>query len=70
MMRPAEEIWQEILRTAELIRTYQPGLGEIAMRIAGDQASGKDARQLAEVASDAMILVALIDEFRRAQGGR
>lgn len=62
--RAPEDIWQEVLRTAALIRGYQPLLEEIEEKML-EGLSGKDADALVEVVADAQILVDLLYQLER-----
>lgn len=62
--RAPGDLWQEVLRTAELIRRYQPLLETIEEKMF-DGLTGEDADALVEVVSDAQILVSLISQLER-----
>jgi hypothetical protein len=66
--RTAKSVWEEIVRTAALIRAYDPALDEVRGRILHDALTPADAKFLSEIVSDALILVSLIEqlEHRRA----
>jgi hypothetical protein len=73
MSRTHDEIWGEIVRTAWLVRSQQRTNYERAERsltnaiVSGaDTVPFKDMEGLAEIVSDAMILVGLIEEHERA----
>jgi hypothetical protein len=66
--RPATDLWNEIVRTAALIRGYEPMLEKVRERLLFDRLTGDDARNLTEIVSDAQILVGLIEELDRRRG--
>ena len=62
-----QETWDEIVRTAQLIRGYGPLFERVAKKIVFGELSGDDARDLTEVYSDALILCSLIEKLERTR---
>lgn len=63
--RAAIEVWEEIVRTAVLIREYGSTLDKIGERVLFDSLTGDDAKAMSEIVSDALILVSLIEQLDR-----
>ena len=63
--RAAIEVWEEIVRTAALIRGSGPTLDKIRERVLYDSLTAVDAKAMTEIVSDALILVSLIEQLDR-----
>jgi hypothetical protein len=63
--RSNQEIWEEITRTAQLIRGYGESLRGLEQRILVGELAAEDSRVLVELASDAEILAGLIEQLQR-----
>ena len=64
MERSNQEIWEEIVRTAALIRGYEPTLSKLEKKLLFGELS-EDAAVLPQLASDAQILAGLIEQLQR-----
>ena len=64
MERSRQQIWDEITRTAELIRGYRPSLEDLEDKILTGELEAEDSKVLIELAADAEILAGLIEQLQ------